>query len=95
MAEVVEIANRVREHWLLQGLRVSPVKSEELSELKRLQPEGLPHAYEAFLRIAGLPDDEDREGFRFWLPREVPGSLAFSPNPCVSCVFRWTGTMKI
>jgi hypothetical protein len=33
--------------------------------------EGIPEEYEAFLRIAGLPDDEDGAGFRFWLPHEV------------------------
>ena len=71
MAEVATIADRVRERWLSHGLLVSPVKSDELAALKRLPPDGIPEAYEAFLRIAGLPDGEDREGFRFWLPREV------------------------
>jgi hypothetical protein len=71
MAEVATIAARVREHWLSHGLLVSPVKSDEIAVLKRMRPEGIPEAYEAFLRIAGLPDGEDPEGFRFWLPREV------------------------
>jgi hypothetical protein len=71
MAEVKEAAEQVRHHWLAQGLRVSPVNPKQLAELRRLRPEGIPEEYEAFLRIAGLPDGEDREGFRFWLPGEV------------------------
>jgi hypothetical protein len=71
MAEVAAVAKEVRQHWLSQGLRVSSVEPEELAELRRLRPEGIPEEYEAFLRIAGLPDDEDGAGFRFWLPKEV------------------------
>src|SRR5678816_3920992 len=71
MAEIEAMAERVRQHWRAQGLRVSPVNPEQLAELRRLRPKGIPEEYEAFLRIAGLPDDEDREGFRFWLPEEV------------------------
>jgi hypothetical protein len=71
MVGVAAVAREVRRHWLSQGLRVSPVKFEELADLKRLHPSGIPEEYTAFLRIAGLPGDEDREGFRFWLPRQV------------------------
>lgn len=71
MAEVAAVAEKVRQHWLSQGLRVSPVKPDDLAELRRLRPEGMPEEYEAFLRIAGLPDAEDGEGFRFWLPSEL------------------------
>lgn len=71
MAEITAVASEVRQHWLSQGLRVSPVGSQELAELRLWQPEGVPEEYEAFLRVAGLPDDEDRQGFRFWSPREV------------------------
>lgn len=71
MAEVATVAARVREHWLSHGLLVSPVSSDELAALKRMGPEGIPEAYEVFLRVAGVPNGEDREGFRFWLPREI------------------------
>jgi len=71
MAEVAVLAKEVRQHWLSQGLRVSSVKPEELAELTRSRLAGIPEEYEAFLRVAGLPDDEDGAGFRFWLPREV------------------------
>lgn len=71
MAEVTAISKRVREHWLAQGLRVSSVEAEALAELKRSRPEGIPEAYETFLRTAGLPHDEDGNGFRFWRLREV------------------------
>jgi hypothetical protein len=71
MAEVAAVAEKVRQHWLSQGLRVSPVKPEELEALRRSRPDRIPEDYEAFLRIAGLPEDEDGEGFRFWLPNEV------------------------
>ena len=71
MAEVAAIAEQVREHWLAQGLRVSSIETEALAEVKRSRPEGIPEEYETFLRIAGLPHDEDRNGFRFWLLREV------------------------
>lgn len=71
MAEVAAVAKAVRQHWLSQGLRVSFVDPNELVALKRSRSEGIPEEYEAFLRIAGLPDDEDRVGFRFWSPKEV------------------------
>jgi hypothetical protein len=71
MAEVEVVAKEVRQRWLSQGLRPSSVKPEELVALSRLAPEGVPKEYEAFLRIAGLPDDEDAAGFRFWRPTEV------------------------
>ena len=71
MAGVAEVAEKVRQHWLSQGLRISQVKPEELAELRRSLPGGTPEEYEAFLRLAGLPSDEDTEGFRFWLPSEV------------------------
>lgn len=71
MIELGELARKVRRHWLLQGLRVRPVEPEEMAELKQSRPEGIPKEYEVFLRIAGLPNDEDGAGFRFWLPREV------------------------
>ena len=75
MAEVAEIAKQVREHWQAQGFRVSSVEMEALAELKRSRTEGIPEEYETFLRIAGLPRDEDSNGFRFWLPREVRATM--------------------
>jgi hypothetical protein len=71
MAEVTTVAKGVLRRWLSQGLRVSAVTPEEMARLRQLQPDGRWEDYEAFLRIAGLPQDEDSEGFRFWLPREV------------------------
>jgi hypothetical protein len=71
MGEVVALANEVRQHWLSQGLLVSPVELDELSALQRSQPEGIPEEYLAFFRIAGLPANDDQDGFRFWLPKEV------------------------
>jgi hypothetical protein len=75
MAEIAIVANEVRRHWLSQGLQVSPVTQEEFAVLRQLQPEGRWEEYEAFLRVAGLPHAEDREGVRFWLPREVRPSI--------------------
>lgn len=71
MAQIVEVAKSVREYWLSQGLSVSPVKPEELEGLRCSMPGGIPEEYEAFLRIAGLAESEDSEGFRFWFPGEV------------------------
>lgn len=71
MAEVKSLAEQVRQHWLSQGLRTSPLTPEDLTKLRQSHPDGIPEAYETFLRFAGLPSDEDSEGFRFWSPREV------------------------
>ena len=71
MTDIAEVARSVRRRWLSQGLRVVPIEFEDLQALRRSSPSGLPEAYEAFLRIAGLPQDEDSEGFRFWPPRQV------------------------
>jgi hypothetical protein len=68
---MTDIATQVRQHWLEQGLDVLPVAMDEVVEAWRSLPGALPEAYEAFLRTAGLPADEDAEGFRFWLPREL------------------------
>lgn len=68
---VATVANDARQHWLSQGLQVAAVRSEELTALRRLHPDGIPEDYEAFLRVAGLPAGEDRAGFRFWSPGEV------------------------
>lgn len=70
MAEIAEVAKRVRQHWLSQGLRVSSIEPEELVELRH-RSQGIPDEYETLLRIAGLPAEEDREGFRFWRPQEI------------------------
>lgn len=71
MAEVAAVAKDVRRRWLSQGLRVTPIASEEIEGLRQLHPDGHWAEYETFLRIAGLPHEEDRNGVRFWLPREV------------------------
>ncbi len=62
---------QVRQHWLDQGLRVLPVAMDEAVEAWRSLPGMPPEEYEVFLRTAGLPADEDAQGFRFWLPREL------------------------
>ena len=71
MAEVEAVAQRVREHWLSQGLGLCTVEPDELAAAGLSHPEGIPADYAKFLRIAGLPDREDKEGFRFWLPKEL------------------------
>lgn len=71
MAGVEAAAKGVRRRWLLQGIRVSSVEPDELVSMTRLAPHGVPTEYETFLRVAGVPDDEDAAGFRFWRPTEV------------------------
>ncbi len=71
MDELAAVAERVRRHWLSQGLRVLPITPYELERLRSSRSARIPEEYEDFLRVAGLPDDEDREGFRFWSPIEV------------------------
>ena len=71
MAEVASTARAVQQHWLSHGLRVFQVGRSELASLSRSISDGLPEEYDEFLRIAGLPDNEDAAGFRFWLPTEV------------------------
>lgn len=71
MAEVTALAEKVRRHWIHQGLEVRPVSEGELREMADVSSEGTPDAYDAFLRSVGLPTDQDGAGFRFWSPREV------------------------
>lgn len=71
MAAITNIATQVRQHWLERHLNVQPVAMKELVDAWRSLPGVLPEEYEAFLRIAGLPTDEDAQGFRFWLPGEL------------------------
>lgn len=71
MAGLTEIATQVRQHWLKQSLRVLPVAKEALADAWRSLPGTPPEEYETFLRTAGLPTDEDAQGFRFWLPQEL------------------------
>ncbi|NTX40330.1 hypothetical protein HUA78_38470 [Myxococcus sp. CA033] len=71
MAEITNIATQVRQHWLERHLNVQPVAMKEVVDAWRSLPGVLPEEYEAFLRIAGLPTDEDAQGFRFWLPGEL------------------------
>ncbi|NTX52062.1 hypothetical protein [Myxococcus sp. CA039A] len=71
MTAITNIATQVRQHWLERHLNVQPVAMKELVDAWRSLPGVLPEEYEAFLRIAGLPTDEDAQGFRFWLPGEL------------------------
>lgn len=71
MAEMSTVSKNVRQHWLAQGLRISAVPADQLDEFRQRFPRGIPQDYTTFLSIAGLPDDEDAEGFRFWPLREV------------------------
>ncbi|WP_163868258.1 hypothetical protein [Myxococcus eversor] len=71
MAEITNIATEVRQHWLEWPLNVQPVAMEEVVDVWRSLPGVLLEEYEAFLRTAGLPTDEDSRGFRFWLPEEL------------------------
>ncbi|MCP3166610.1 hypothetical protein [Myxococcus qinghaiensis] len=71
MATITDIANQVRQHWLTQGPRAHPVARDEIVEAWRSLPGALPDEYETFLRIAGLPPDDDLRGFRFWWPKEL------------------------
>lgn len=68
MAGIATIAEQVRLHWRAQGLRVNAVPPQDL---KHSNVADLPEDYETFLRLAGLPDDEDSAGFRFWSPKEL------------------------
>ncbi len=71
MAAIVAVAEEVKHFWLSQGLKVHSVGADELIALRRTLGGTIPTEYEAFLRIAGLPDDEDKSGIRFWQPLEV------------------------
>lgn len=71
MADVNTLAMSVRERWLSQGLRVASVDLDDLVELRTRAPSGIPGEYETFLRVAGLPAEDDQAGFRFWAPRDV------------------------
>ncbi|NTX07346.1 hypothetical protein [Myxococcus sp. CA040A] len=71
MAAITNIATQVRQHWLERHLNVQPVAMKDVADAWRSLPGVLPEEYEAFLRIAGLPTDDDSRGFRFWLPEEL------------------------
>ena len=57
-----DLAERVRQHWLSQQLAASPPDASS---------GGVPVEYAEFLSLAGSPDGEDAEGFRFWALSEV------------------------
>jgi hypothetical protein len=71
MAQIEIVAQAIRKRWLSQGLWVRALKPHELEVLRQLSPDGVPADYEAFLRVAGVLESEDRVGIRFWLPKEV------------------------
>ncbi|WP_338863651.1 hypothetical protein [Myxococcus stipitatus] len=75
MATIIEVAKQVRQYWLDAGLEVHPVAMDEVFEAWRALPGALPKEYEEFLRVAGLPTDEDALGFRFWLPNELRATV--------------------
>lgn len=68
MAQIEAISRRVHQHWIGQGLAVQPV---EMSKIAHSVRNLMPSDFLAFLNIAGLPLDEDTNGFRFWQPEEL------------------------
>lgn len=71
MAGLKEIALEVRARWVSQKLQVSEATPQGLDLFSRWELESPAPAYADFFRVAGVPNDCDREGFRFWGPDEL------------------------
>jgi hypothetical protein len=70
MADVVLLSEQVRERWLREGLEISTVNLVDIARMEYLFGRRIPSDYRQFLSVAGLPHNEDSEGFRFWSPGE-------------------------
>ncbi len=66
MPAIVELASRVRNYWLAQGLEVAVVRYQDVLAAEKALGYPLPPDYRDFLSVAGLPYRDDKEGFLFW-----------------------------
>lgn len=71
MAEIDSVAEKVRKFWSDQNSSIIDISEEQLSLASQRLGVELPAHYVRFLKIAGLPDDEDRDMFYFWHPHEL------------------------
>jgi len=61
----------VRAHWLSHKIQISEASIQDLDAFSRWSLESPAIAYADLFRVAGIPSDCDREGFRFWRPDEI------------------------
>lgn len=71
MAEVTDLATRLRLHWRSQGLRILQQHPSDVAIAESVVGCRLPEDYVSFLCEVGLPECDDSEGFRFWRPNEL------------------------
>lgn len=68
---IARAAGKVRQHWEAQGLRVCATSESDIVALRRRLRAEIPLEYEIFVRLVGLPDQDDSNGFRMWALHEI------------------------
>lgn len=66
--QLAALAEEMRRHWSGAGLSLAAIDEDEILATERRLGTALPTEYRSFLKLAGIPSDQDTLGFHFWQP---------------------------